>query len=198
MKITKESRNLALSMIIGDGYLNRKGFISIRHGKNQKEYLEWKDKLLNKHGITTTGVYKINNNGYEGYELRTHIHRFLKLYRRVLYKHGKNIANRKLLNKLTPLGIAIWYMDDGSLSNQKRNGKVHRSLLTISTCISKEENQIIIDYFKQTWGIKFGQRKMKNSYALVCSTKEARKFIELVRPYVEQVECMRYKLNVKS
>ena len=88
-------------------------------------------------------------------------------------------------------------MDDGGLSQKKRDGKVHANELMLNTGLDKQKNQIIIDYFKDVWGINFNQYKNKSVYRLACGTKEARKFIQIVKPYVEQVDCMKYKLNVK-
>lgn len=192
MKLTRKSRTIALGMAIGDGTINKNGYLAIRHSEEQKEYLEWKRLLLKKNGFNCSEIYYHNNNNYGAYEFRTMNNKAFLSLRKALYKNSKKILTLKTLNRLTPLEIAIWYMDDGSISTDSR-----RSVLTISTCITKEENQIIIDYFKEKWGIAFGQRKMKNSYALICGTKEARKFVELVKPYVNEVECMKYKLNVK-
>jgi hypothetical protein len=37
----------------------------------------------------------------------------------VFYRPTKQIANRKLLNRLDAKGIAIWYMDDGHINIRK-------------------------------------------------------------------------------
>lgn len=197
MKITKEKRQLLLSMAIGDGYLNNNGYLSIRHCVKQKDYLEWKMRLL-KPSINTTDVYYVKNNGYGAYEFRTYTHKFIKMYRKVLYPQGKKKISRKILNKLTPLGLSIWYMDDGGLSQKKRKGEVYANELVLNTHISKEDNQIIIDYFKDVWDINFTQVKNRGLYRLRCGTKEARKFIEIVKPYVSKVKSMEHKLKVKS
>ena len=197
LKKTKLGRDLVVYMALGDGYLNPNGYLSIRHSLTQKEYIEWKSKLLNSHGINTTGLYFHNNNNYGVYEMRTYTHEFIKVYRRVLYSPTKKIADRKILNKLTPLGIAIWYMDDGGLSKKRENGVIVANELMINTHLTKEENQIIIDYFQEVWNIRFRQAKNRGKYRLVCGTKEARRFVEIVKPYVNQVECMKYKIDVK-
>ena len=191
MKINKKSRNLVLSMALGDGYVNPKGFLSVRHSEVQKEYAEWKRQLLKSNGINVTELYTHPNNGYGAYEFRTYTHQFIKGIRKFLYTPSKNIGNRKVLNQLTPLGLAIWYMDDGGLAQKKRNGKIYANELMLNTLLSKEENQIIIDYFKEVWGINFSQCKNRGRYRLRCGTREARKFISIIKPYVEQVECMK-------
>ena len=55
-KRNRETRDLVLAMSIGDGCITSSGYLSFIHGKNQKEYLEWKIWLLHKYGITTTKV----------------------------------------------------------------------------------------------------------------------------------------------
>lgn len=187
-------------MTLGDGTLNRKnGYFAVRHCAAQLDYLQWKHDLI-RGSIKTSGIYRVSNNGYGAYELRTKSYKFMKTYRRFLYPDGcKVIHNRKLLDKLTPLGLAIWYMDDGGLSQKKNpKGYIDSNDLTLNTYLSKEANQIIIDYFKEVWDISFTQNRSKGKYRLRCGTKEARKFISIVFPYVSQVKSMAHKLNVKE
>lgn len=200
MKIIKEARNLVLFMLFGDGSINKKGgYLVVRHSVKQKEYIEWKMKLLRNYGINTTDIYYVSNNGYGAYEFRTFSHDFIKEMRRYMYTPYKNIANIKQLNKFNELGLCIWYLDDGGISQAKdKNGKIKSNTLMLNTMLSKEENQIIIDWFFNKWNIKFRQCKNHNHYRLECGTKEARKFIELIKPYAEQIPSMGYKLKVKS
>lgn len=199
MKITKQSRNLVLYMLYGDGSINKQGgYLAVRHSIKQKEYIEWKMNLLRQHGINTTDLYYVSNNGYGAYEFRTYTHDFIRNMRKYIYTPYKNIANVKYLNKFNALGLCIWYLDDGGLAQVKdKNGKVKSNTLMLNTMLSKEENQIIIDWFLEKWGIKFRQAKNHNKYRLECGTKEARKFIEIIKPYAEQIPSMQYKLNVK-
>jgi hypothetical protein len=93
-------------------------------------------------------------------------------------------------------------MDDGHINIRKsKSGKVHGFYIKISTCEPKEEVQIIIDYFREVWGISFymfHEGKKENSYSLCCGTKEAKKFIKIVKPYVEQIPSMLYKVLPKK
>lgn len=198
MKTSKESRDLVLFMCLGDGTLNSRGYLSMRHCLAQEDYLHWKRDLL-KSNLQMSDCYYVDNNGYGSYELRTKTYKFIKTYRRFLYPSGrKKIDNRKLLEKLTPLGLAIWYMDDGGLSQKKRDGKVYANELMINTHLSKEENQVIIDYFQDVWGISFSQVRNRGLYRLRCGTKQARRFIDIVKPYVSQVTSMAHKLKLKD
>lgn len=199
MKFNKNSRNALLSVILGDGYLAKDGSGRMLHCSAQKDFLEWKVKYLRSEGVKCSDVTYKNNSGFDAYSAYINTSRWGKLLRSVLYKDGrKNIYNRKLLNRLSPVHIAIWYMDDGGLSQKKQNGVVHANDLILNTHTTKENNQVIIDYFLDVWNIRFTQVLNRGHYRLRCGTKEARKFLEIVREYVSQVPSMAHKLNIKS
>lgn len=148
-KVKKESRYLFLSMCLGDGHLDKYGQLNIQHCKDQLDFLTWKRKLLMQSGIKCGEIKFLTSNGFPAYKFSTKVYNFSKLYRKILYRPKKIIGNIKQLNKLTALHISIWYMDDGSLTQLKnKDGYIRGNTLRIHTNVSKEENQIIIDYFK--------------------------------------------------
>ena len=202
-KITKESRNLLIALLLGDGTISNNNVFKLSHCKEQRDYLEWKIEQLKEAGLRNNGLkeyvsVKGYNIGKKVYYTQLNIIPFIKVLRRVFYKPYKKLGNRKLLNRLDAKGIAIWYMDDGHINYRKTNGKVHGFYIKIATCIPKEELQIIIDYFKEVWDIEFymfHEGKKENSYSLCCGTKEGIKFINIVKPYVEQVPSMIHKIQ---
>ena len=191
-KITKESRNLLIALLLGDGTISNNNVFKLSHCEKQRDYLEWKIEQLKNAGLRNNGLkeyisVKGYNIGKKVYYTQLNIVPFIKVLRRVFYKPYKKLGNRKLLNRLDAKGIAIWYMDDGHINYRKTNGKVHGFYIKIATCIPKEELQIIIDYFKEVWDIEFymfHEGKKENSYSLCCGTKEGIKFINIVKPYV--------------
>ena len=202
-KITKESRNLLIALLLGDGTISNNNVFKLSHCKEQRDYLEWKIEQLKNAGLRNNGLkeyisVKGYNIGKKVYYTQLNIVPFIKVLRRVFYKPYKKLGNRKLLNRLDAKGIAILYIDDVHINYRKTNGKVHGFYIKIATCIPKEELQIIIDYFKEVWDIEFymfHEGKKENSYSLCCGTKEGIKFINIVKPYVEQVPSMIHKIQ---
>ena len=202
-KITKESRNLLIGMLLGDGTISNNNVFKIAHSESQKDYLEWKVKQLNECGIRNNGIKSyIKTRGYNigvpVYYTQLNIIPFIKVLRRVFYKGKKILGNRKLLNRLSSREIAIWYMDDGHINIRMDKGRPCGFYIKISTCEPKEEVQTIIDYFKEVWDIHFymfHEGKKEDSYSLCCGTKEGLKFIQLVKPYVSQVPSMIHKIT---
>lgn len=199
MKTTTDTRMAFLSVILGDGCIARNGSAEIKHCAAQVGYLKWKREYLLSQGVRCGGIRFKSNNGFPSYVMYLNVANYTKLCRRIVYKDGyKNIYQRKLLNRLNAQHIAIWYMDDGGLSQKKKDGVVHANDLMINTHTTKENNQILIDYFNDVWGVSFTQVKNRGHYRIRCGTKEARKFLEIVGEFVSQVPCMSHKLNIKS
>ena len=202
-KITKESRNLLIGMLLGDGTISNNNVFKIAHSESQKDYLEWKVKQLNEAGIRNNGIKSyIKTVGYATgatvYYTQLNIIPFIKVLKRILYKNQKVLGNRKLLNRLDAKGIAIWYMDDGHINIRKDKGRPCGFYIKISTCEPKQEVQTIIDFFKEQWNINFymfHEGKKEDSYSLCCGTKEGLKFIDIVKPYVSQVPSMIHKIT---
>lgn len=203
-KITKNSRNLLIALLLGDGTIQNNNVFKIAHCEAQKDYLEWKIKQLNDAGIRNSGLKTyVSSSGYNigktVFYTKLNIIPFVKVLRRVFYKPTKTIGNRKLLNRLDAKGVAIWYMDDGHINIRKdKSGRPMGFYIKIATCLPKKELQVIIDYFKETWDIHFymfHEGKKEDSYSLCCGTTEGLKFINIVKPYVSQVPSMIHKIT---
>lgn len=203
-KITKESRNLLIALLLGDGTICSNNVFKLAHAEQQKDYLEWKIKQLNDAGIRNNGLKTYiktcgYNIGVNVYYTQLNIIPFIKVLRRIFYKPKKVLGNRKLLNRLDARGIAIWYMDDGHINIRKdKNGRPMGFYIKIATCLPKDELQVIIDYFKEVWDVSFymfHEGKKEDSFSLCCGTKEGLKFINIIKKYVLQVPSMVHKIQ---
>lgn len=200
-KINKESRNLLIGLLLGDGTISNNYVFKLSHCEQQRDYLEWKIKLLGNNGIRANGIKEYvstcgYNSGKKVLYTQLSIIPFIKVLRRVFYRPKKILGNRKLLNRLSAQEIAIWYMDDGCINIRKSKNKIHGFYIRIATCLPEKELQIIIDYFKEVWNISFYKiSEGKGTYSLCCGTKEGIKFINIVKPYVQQVPSMIHKIQ---
>ena len=111
-KFNKKSRNLLIGLLLGDGTISSNYVFKLSHCIEQREYLEWKIKKLNEFGIKNNGIKEYvstcgYNTGRTVLYSQMSIIPFIKVLRKVFYKPKKVIGNRKLLNRLDALGIAI-------------------------------------------------------------------------------------------
>ena len=201
-KISKEKKSLLIAMLLGDGTISSNYVFKLSHSESQREFLEWKVKLLTDHGFKVNGVKEyISKCGYnEGKKVlysQLSINPTIKALRRSIYTPKKTFT-RKLLNWLDAQGLAIWYMDDGCINvNTSKQRSTIQHTIKIATCVDESTVNIIINYFVEVWNIKF--RKFpegKNTFSIASSSEEdCSKFISIVKPYIEQVPSLLYKIR---
>lgn len=201
-KLSKEQKSLLIGLLIGDGTISSNYVFKLSHSTEQKEYLEWKIKLLNNLDIKNNGIKTYTstcgyNVGKEVLYSQMSVIPTIKALRRTIYIPKKTIT-RRLLNWLTPLEIAIWYMDDGHINvNTSKQRSSIQHTIKIATCVDEKTIEIIIQYFLEVWNIKF--RKFpegKNAFSLASSSEEDySKFVDLIKPFVKQVPSMLYKIR---
>lgn len=216
MELTTEQKSLLLALCIGDGCLRkphpRSGNVQLEigHSIKQEDYCIWKrDLIYNIFGgkkAPKIGYRKIKLKGYDKVYQScrfTKSHPYFAYLRNLLYPNNVKVITREILDKLTLQGIAIWYMDDGSFY-KKDNEDGTKSIcfdLRISTdSFTKEENEIIVDYFKEKWGINFYiyqcHKEREHGWIIRANKAAAIKFINLIKPYI--IPSMRYKIEYKT
>lgn len=195
--LSKKAREMLFGSLFGDAgvYLSTKSrhyHLMICHSPRQREYMEWKEGLLKP---LTTGIkqathyHRIRKKKYTTLTLRSTNHSYFTRLRSLFYPFGKKIIRRKLLNQLSPLGIATWFMDDGTTGVNNRN---YPQLFVNSCSYSLKDNQLIKDYFLERWGIE--TRVHSPKYPRIYFNKpNAKKLIEIIEPHI--VPSMKYKLR---
>lgn len=201
-KLSKKQKQLLIALLIGDGSISNNYVFKLSHSEKQREYLEWKIKLLNKYGIKNNGIKEyISTCGYNINKKvlysQLSIIPTIKALRRTIYI-PKKIINRKLLNWLDPLGISIWYMDDGciNINTSKQRSSIQHTI-KIATCVDEKTANIIINYFIDVWNVKFRKfHEGSNTFSIASSSEEdCKKFISIVKPYIEEVPSLLYKIR---
>lgn len=119
--LNDDQYQLLLGSILGDGSINKlpsnRYRLRITHGMEQKQYCEWKASMF---GVSTK---KINNNGYGlGKEAVVMCSKLFDLPYNI--ENNKKNLPQWVIDNIDPRGMAIWYMDDGSLDRRKYNAKL--------------------------------------------------------------------------
>lgn len=201
-KLSKEQKSLLIGLLLGDGTISSNYVFKLSHSEAQREFLEWKIDLLNKFGFKNNGVKEyISTCGYnKGNKVlysQMSLNPTIKALRRTVYTPKKHIT-RRLLNWLTPIGLAIWYMDDGCINvNTSKQRSSIQHTIKIATCVDLDTAQVVIDYFKEVWDVQFRPFKEgKGTYSIASSTEsDCTAFIQIIRPYIEQVPSLLYKIR---
>ena len=215
-KITQ--REIIISCLLGDGCLcgyrdkdGRKIYTSLRikHSQEQFDYLYWKLDLLNslqcfkKKGTIKESISKHKNGKvFNQKVLIINSPRYLRIIGKWTYSNGKKRVKRILKYLNSPLGLAIWFMDDGGLLRKKKkhkNGDEYFLKPSSKLCthnFSYEENELISKYLEETFDIKSNILKDKEYFYLWFNKEETIKIWNIIKEYVKEIPSMRKKFNV--
>ena len=188
ISISENAEQLILGSILGDGCvskhgryenskLNRNSQLRMTHGICQKEYCLYKKSLFEKEGIKMVineryyerephfiKGHLVINNGSIVLETRKAI--TLNKYRDLFYNDKKFV--NEYIYKLKPLGLAIWFMDDGNK---------HQSGYYISTDgFTYTDQMILSDMMLKNFNINVRFHKTRDTYKMYIPNSEVNKF----------------------
>ncbi|HEV8571729.1 MAG TPA: recombinase RecA [Actinomycetota bacterium] len=185
-----------LGGLMGDGALSRKrNGIGTRfrlgHGAKQTEYAEWKAALLGNIPVSRS----MNSKGAVFYDF-TPLPELSEL-RKAVYIDGKKVFSEDYLKQLTPLSLAIWYMDDASFSLRAKGlqARTREGSGRVDICVEAMEpttRRRLAAYLTDTWGIVPKLIDRTGEAVFVFSKDETAKLHALIAPFVHP--SMDYKL----
>ena len=197
MKMNDEIRSIIVGTLLGDGHLEtqndgRTWRLKIEHTMKQRQYVQWlyeyfsdwsnsepKEKQKVVKGKTYTNIW-----------FQTRSHGEFRFYGQQFYDgNGKKHVPKIISKILTPLALAVWFMDDGSSKSRQ-----HKALILNTQCFSKRELKLLSEVLLKKFDIEANLRQQKEGYQLIISRPA--KFIELIKPYL--LPMFYYKLGTNS
>lgn len=163
--------------------------VSFNQGGDQEAYFDYKcsffKSLLGK--VSKTDRYdKRTNKLYHKYAVRLKCHKYFTRMYNELYPNGVKTVSKEWLDKITPRGLAFWYMDDGT-----NNG------VLATNSFSYEECLLIQTWFKERYNIDVTIQHQKNKsgiqYLIYIKSCSRSIFYKLVKPYI--IPEMEYKFK---
>jgi recombination protein RecA len=126
-RLSEFQRDVIRGSLLGDGSLSapkrphsRGVKFRLGHGVKQREYLRWKMSLL----ANIPGSYWENEDADSFWD-STPMPELYEL-RRTVYQLGVKLFDQKYLDSLSPLALALWYLDDGNLTirGKRESGRI--------------------------------------------------------------------------
>lgn len=187
--LSEQCREAILGTLLGDGSLKvnkhyKNARLAFRHSMKQKEYFFWKVDLLQEvcgprfswvqqpDGKSSSQMLRFQSKALEGL---TGLHD-------LTHEKGAKRVRRRWLNHLTPLSLALWWQDDGSIIANGRKG------VLCTDSFSYEEQKLLARYLLKVWGVRVhigkasGQNKVWRLWFR--STEELKKFLRIILPHM--------------
>lgn len=181
LELSNRQFQILVGTVLGDGYISPRGQIQLEHSDKYKEYLFWK---FNEMKTVAYGqpslverIDKRNGAKYRSY--RFWLRQYFRPWREYFYKNKSKIFPDGL--KLTPLILAVWYMDDGCYSNSR---------CTISTeSFSFFYRETILEKLKKQFDI---EAYIRSNGKLAIRARCHKLFFSIIKPYIHK--SMAYKI----
>ncbi|HVB09718.1 MAG TPA: recombinase RecA [Bacillota bacterium] len=178
--------------VMGDGALSplRQSGARLRigHGPKQDAYAGWKASLF------ANVPHTISQHIKGGVMFETSPLEELLPMRTEVYRDGCKCLSEDFIQALTPLSLAVWYMDDGTLALRRRDGTAGRSDVVVQRMHPDSRNALLA--LLQTHvgddGVKLIERGRRRQAAMVFTKDGTDRFHALIAPYVHP--SMEYKL----
>jgi recombination protein RecA len=164
------------------------------HGAKQAAYLDWKVSLLG--NIPCARTTNAKGSVFADF---TPLPELGELHDAVYFGAGKKHLSWDYLKRLTPLALAVWYMDDGGFTLRSKGVQERTAGGTgrVEICVeamSPGSRDRLVCYLRDAHGldVKLQCRGARRISVLQFSTSASEKFQKLVAPYVHP--SMDYKL----
>ena len=211
--LTQRQKKIIYGSFMGDAGKMSPSSVRFKHGEKQKEYLLWKYKeiesIMSPHSLQEyEKLDKRSGNMHRGMVCYTYANSDLEEIIERFYGNGEKDITEEILNEMTPLSIAVWFMDDGATDWGHRSIVKHptwnitpeSSFCTDS--FSKESCDLIVKWFEEKWHIKShtrerGKTKRGNmKYRVIIDCVSSSDFFNLIRPHILPI--FLYKIDYEA
>jgi uracil-DNA glycosylase family 4 len=189
--LSRIAREVIYGTLLGDGHLTAaSATLTFGHAARQEAYARYKADLLVE---LSPRLRQLNASAVAGgpaaypvVHVRTLAHRSLGLLRNEFYQPTKRVPSW-IADQLTPLMVAVWFMDDGHL--RIRPGR--RPLAEIATYgfSDKDHHVLVAGLARLGLEARITGKRQRLSFGVPATVKLA----ELIAPYVPP--SMRYKIH---
>jgi recombination protein RecA len=193
--LSEQQRQLVLGGLMGDGSISpkrdnstgpgMKSRFRFGHGPKQDDYAKWKASLLG--GVPTS----VSPHSKGGLMVETSPLAELDVLRDAVYVGGKKVFSWDYLKELTPLAIAIWYLDDGSFAVRRRDGSAGRSDICVQAMDEGTQGRLV-QHLNDSFGLSCKLMSRVGKAVIVFDRDGTEALHDLVAPYVPA--SMEYKL----
>ena len=173
LAVSARQEEILKGSILGDAYITSRGQIQFEQSSIQKEYLFWKHKQLESISYRNINVvYRYDKRFDKTYSsFRFWTRQYFLHWRNKFYVNNKKVIPRDI--QLTPLALAVWYMDDGCFSDHKciiaTDGFEHSDIVFLQ--------ELLLNEFDITTVLKNGSK-------IMIRKKSHLDFFDIVSPFI--------------
>ena len=181
LAVTSHQEEILIGSLLGDAYITARGQIQFEQSVHQKEYLFWKHQELSSISYKNISIVKRFDKRYkhENISYRFWTRQYFISWREKFYFKSKKLVPKNI--QLTPLSLAVWYMDDGCFSDNK--------CIIATDGFSQEDISFLQNLLLEKFNIK---TSVKNESKIMIKKESFNTFFSIISPHI--ILSMRYKI----
>ncbi len=183
--LSEAQRSVIIGSLLGDGAMRCKtnALIEFNHSIAQKDYVDWKYQHL-VDLVGTPPRSRQGNGGRIAYRFVSLSRPELKPFYTAFYSSGRKRVPDWIL---TPLALAVWFMDDGS--------KSYRAVYLNTQQFDLESQERLLSMLKEQWGIDATLNRDKTYYRIRIAVRSVDRLREIIGPHL--LPQLAYKLPAR-
>lgn len=190
--LTQRQREILIGTVLGDAHLEKNGRytrLRVDHYDKHKAYIFWLAHEFSHFSLVPRHIVekdKRNGKNYSRWHFSTRSLPIFDEFRTLFYNRGRKQISLNLVKLLTPLSLAIWYMDDGFL---RRDSK---GFYLCTSSFMEAEQKLLQKILKITFALDTTIHHQHYLGRIFIPSASADRFNQLIKPYVLPV--FHYKL----
>lgn len=207
MKITSaELKSFFYGTLLGDSYIHNGTFYC---KQISKDLIDFKEKII-KQNLPDAKVWvneieeKTDKKGVHHQKcwvLNVSRSEYIKKLEKIFYPEGKKIIPKGVIKSLTPLGLAMWYADDGTTIlvgyNKTTQSAKNRRVMLCTDCFSEEEiKNSVIELETLGYHVSLTERR-EGCYRITFPLWEKQKLIcSIYKYFLQHFQSLLYKMDL--
>lgn len=195
LKLSSLQKEVLIGLLLGDGHIElspngKSARLKVEYSIKNTDYVEWLYQIFRNLVRMTPRKRIINSFGgnFERCGFTTlSLPDFLS-FRKLFYQTKTKIVPKNIGKLLTELGLAVWFMDDGSYKSKECRGK-----LICTHNFTIEEITFLCHVLKEKFGLESIPREQKDGIEIYIRASSFSRLKKLILPFM--VNSFLYKLN---
>ncbi len=194
LKLSRKQREILVGLMMGDAHMEtqnrgRTYRLKIEQSERHAAYVDHLYELFKDWVLTPPRRKDAVSRGHKSVNVafQTVSHGSFRFYAHQFYREGRKQVPKLIHRWLTPLNLAYWYMDDGSIKSRESKG-----VILNTHAFYRSEVERLVNALASLFELEAKPRKQKEGYQIYISGHSYERFMDLVESHV--IESMRYKL----
>lgn len=174
-------RSVLVGTLLGDGCLAKHGRfhrLHIKHKAAHRALAEFKRSVFGDFVSMELHEFDqvLGEKRHPCVQFATRTHPVFSEWRRRFYRGRRKVVPEDIDRWMTPLALAVWFMDDGSADHWGVTFQTHSFRV--------EEVELLVTVLKERFDLSANPRKNRGGWVLYVSAASMSRFCEIVRPHI--------------